>query len=251
MRRLQQLRHNRQSIYKSITLSPAGTSGCVCVCVCTIAFMGTPFICLHFSSVSSFFLFNSNSIRVCGVVWFSLVYHLLCRRVSPYVDARAGAPADAHVHMNVCVWVRELRTSAWALDCSSFQLDLFIFPSYLYPAKGSIPEGLWQFYSSDVCFGFLPRVLLSYCDLHYSLVWSGTNQKRDGRGRKMTIDKKKDRTGSLDGKIFFCFLFWGGETLKYENVMPCLNKELAFVEAQSLGQYCRRWLNVKFGRTFI
>lgn len=211
MRRLQQLRHNRQSIYKSITLSPAGTSGCVCVCVCTIAFMGTPFICLHFSSVSSFFLFNSNSIRVCGVVWFSLVYHLLCRRVSPYVDARAGAPADAHVHMNVCVWVRELRTSAWALDCSSFQLDLFIFPSYLYPAKGSIPEGLWQFYSSDVCFGFLPRVLLSYCDLHYSLVWSGTNQKRDGRGRKMTIDKKKRiERDHWTARFFFASCFGGG-----------------------------------------
>ena len=72
-----------------------------------------------------------------------------------------------------------------------------------------------------------------------------------GEGKwQSTKKKKKDRTGSLDGKIFFCSRFWRG-TLKYENVMPCLNKELAFVEAQSLCQYCRRWLNVKFGRTFI
>ena len=139
--------------------------------------MGTPFICLHFSSVSSFFLFNLNSIRARGVVWFSLVYHLLCRCVSPHVNMRAGAPADAQVRTNVRAWACELRMSAWALDCSSFQLDLFIFPSYLYSPKGSIPEGSWQFYLSGRVFFVsscvsvrlsLPSVRLHW---HLKLLW--------------------------------------------------------------------------------
>lgn len=51
MRWLQQLRHNHQSIYKSIMLSPASTSACMCM----RAFMGTPFICLPFPSKSLLF----------------------------------------------------------------------------------------------------------------------------------------------------------------------------------------------------
>lgn len=102
------------------------------------------------------------------------MYHLLCCWACPYEDACRCISRRMGVYECMRVWVRDC---IYLLECSSVLLDLFIFSSYIYLPKGWIPEGLWQFYLSNVCLHFLLcmcvclSLLLIWSLSHWKLLW--------------------------------------------------------------------------------
>lgn len=119
MRWLEQLRHNHQSIYKSIMPSPAGTSARPCVSVCVHFYIHWhAFNLPPFSWISALTLIlRSISVQFCGLVCHRCIPSTCCCVV---IGSSAG-----HTCLNICLSCVQLHLPAWVLLPSAW----LVYPS--------------------------------------------------------------------------------------------------------------------------
>lgn len=212
-------------------LSPAGTCVCTRVCVCTLAFIDTPSICLHFSSISYFFPPFYWILAPLGFVeYFGLLSlpSALLLRLSLCEHACRCISRRMSVYKCMCVWAGDCVRPPERLTASPFSSTCLSFSSYLYLPKGSVPEGLWQFYLSNVCLHFL--LCVSVC-LSLLLVWSHTHLKFPWLVSLLGLEWNKVEMsvwGTKRVPILVLF-FWGHQNLE----MSDLNEEHEYFEDTS------------------
>lgn len=212
MRRLQQLRHNRQSIYKSITLSPAGTSGCVCVynCIHGHAFHLPPFF------LGIFFFFIQFELH--QGLWSSLVLLSVPSALSPRLSLcwRAcrciSRRTSAHECMCVSARIAYVCLSAWLLLVSARLVYLSLLPL---SGKRLNPRRLVTVLFARRVFWFPPaRVTkLLWLALLLGLERNKPEMPMGGEG-KWQLTKKRIERDHWTARFFFASCFGGGGDTK-------------------------------------